>query len=97
MSMKTGGGTQTTTANLPNDWRRQVDDELREALKALDAENTIDRDAGEFTASEAVGVWGVGKSATLRRCNRLVEAGKLTVREVYDPEVKMKVNAYKKV
>ena len=74
-----------------------MDDELRDALRELDAENTIDREDGEFTAGDAVGVWGVGKSATLRRCNKLVDDGKLTVRNVYDPEVKMKVNAYRKV
>jgi len=73
-----------------------MDDELRDALRALDAENTIDRDAGEFTAKDAIGIWGTGKSATLRKCNKLVEDGKLTVRSVYDPEAKMKVNAYKR-
>ena len=90
-----GGGSVSSVADLQSDWRRKVDDELRDALKALD--DTIDRDAGEFTAKDAVGIWGVGRSATLRKCNKLVDDGKLTVRGAYDPEVKMRVNAYKKV
>ena len=95
--MKTGGGSSTSLADLPADWRQQMDDELRNKLKELDAENTIDRDAGEFTASEAVGIWAVSKSGTRKTAARLVKEGKLTVRKAYDPEVKNLVNAYKKV
>jgi len=95
--MKTGGGTQTTTADLPAGWRRQMDDELRETLKELDVENTIDRDAGEFTASEAIGIWATTVSGTRKKLRRLKAAGKVTAREVYDPEVKRKVNAYRRV
>ena len=94
--MKTGGGTHTVTADLPADWRRQMDDELRDKLKELDADNTIDRDAGEFTASEAVGIWAETIGGTRKKLRRLMAAGKVTVREVYDPEVKRKVNAYKR-
>lgn len=95
--MKTGGGTHTVTADLPADWRQQMDDELRDALKELDADNTIDRDAGEFTASEAVGIWAITPSGTRKKLRRLMADGKVTVREVYDPEVKRKVNAYRRV
>ena len=92
-----GGGTTTSIADLPADWRRTMNDELRDALKALDAENTIDRDDGEFTASEAVGIWAKTPSGTRKKLRRLYVAGKVTVREVYDPEVKRMVNAYKMV
>ena len=95
--MNTGGGTQTATADLPADWRRTMDDELRNALKELDAENTIDRAAGEFTASEAVGIWATTVSGTRKKLCRLMADGKVTAREVYDPEVKRKVSAYRRV
>ena len=75
----------------------KMDDELRDALRELDAENTIDRDDGEFTIVDAVGIWAESRSGTQKKANRLVEEGKLTVRRVYDPECKNKVNAYKKV
>ena len=74
-----------------------MDDELRNTLKELDAENTIDRDAGEFTASEAVGIWATTISGTRKKLRRLLADGKVTVREAYDPEVKRKVKAYRKV
>jgi len=95
--MKTGGGTHTVTADLPSDWRRQMDEEMREALKALDAENNIDREAGEFTIADSVGIWAVSASGTQKKVAKLVAAGKLTVRKAYDPEGKKLVNAYKKV
>ena len=91
-----GGGCTTSVAKLATDWRRQMDDELRNALKELDAENTIDRDAGEFTASEAIGIWAETIGGTRKKLRRLMADGKVTVREVYDPEVKRKVNAYKR-
>ena len=93
--MKTGGGTQTVTADLPADWRRQMDDEMRDALKALDADKTIDREGGEFTVKEAIGIWRESLGGTKKYVARLVEAGELSVRYVYDPECKMNVNAYK--
>ena len=91
-----GGGSTTSLADLPADWRQQMDDELREVLKNLDAENTIDRDAGEFTASEAVGIWATTVSGTRKKLRRLMAAGKVTVRKAYDPEVKSLVNAYRR-
>ncbi len=96
-SMKTGGGTQTTTADMPADWRRQVDDELRDALKALDAENNIDRENGEFTAQDAVGIWAESRSGTQKKLVRLLADGKVTVRKAYDPECKSQVSAYRRV
>jgi len=95
--MKTGGGSATSVADLPADWRQQMDDEMREALKALDAENNIDRDAGEFTIKEAIGIWATSRPGTQKKMNRLVAQGKLTKRRAYDPEVKNLVNAYKRV
>ena len=74
-----------------------MDDEMREALRLLDAENNIDREAGEFTISDAVGIWAVSASGTQKKVAKLVAAGKLTVRKAYDPEGKKLVNAYKKV
>ena len=72
-----------------------MDDELRDALKALDAENNIDRDAGEFTCNDAVGIWAESRSGTQKKLQRLLADGKVTVRKVYDSEAKNKVNAYK--
>jgi len=89
-----GGSTATSIADLPADWRQQMDDELREALKALDAENNIDRDAGEFTCRDAVGIWASSRSGTQKKLQRLLADGKVTVRKVYDGEAKNKVNAY---
>ena len=93
--MKTGGGTHTVTADLPSDWRRQMDEEMREALKALDAENNIQDD--EFTNKDAVGIWRDSLSGTKRHLARLVDDGLVTVRTAYDPRVKTKVKVYKKV
>ena len=76
---------------------KEMNEELRNALKELDAENTIDRDAGEFTASEAVGIWAETIGGTRKKLRRLMAAGKVTAREVYDPEVKRKVNAYRRM
>ena len=95
--MKTGGGTQTVTADLPADWRQTMDDELREDLRLLDAENTIDRDDGEFTIADSVGIWAETRSGTQKKLAKLVAAGKLTKRKAYDPESKAKVNAYRRV
>ena len=93
--MKTGGGTHTVTADLPSDWRRQMDDEMREALRALDAENNIQPD--EFTNQDAVGIWRDSLSGTKRYLERLLDDGLVTVRVAYDPRCKVKVKAYKKV
>ncbi len=93
--MKTGGGTQTVTADLPADWRRQMDDEMRDALKELGAENNVQ--AGEFTVKDVIGLWRPSLTGTKQYLARLVEEGSVTVRTAYDPRVKNKVNAYKKV
>ena len=93
--MKTGGGTQTTTADLPSDWRRQMDDELRDALRELDADNNIKPD--EFTAKEAIGIWRPSLSGTKKFLRRLMADGAVTMRKAYDPRSKTNVNAYKKV
>ena len=82
-------------ALLQEAWK-EMNEELRNALKELDAENTIDRDAGEFTASEAVGIWASTPSGTRKKLRRLMAAGKVTVRKAYDPEVKSLVNAYRR-
>ena len=74
-----------------------MDDELRDALKALDAENNIAREDGEFTIADSVGIWADTRSGTQKKLVKLVAAGKLTVRKAYDPEGKSLVNAYKKV
>ena len=95
--MKTGGGTQTATADLPAGWRQTMDDELRAALKELDAENNIDREGGEFTAQDAVGIWAVSRSGTQKKLVRLLADGKVTVRTAYDPECKKQVSAYRRV
>ena len=93
--MKTGGGTQTTIADLPADWRQTMDDELRDALKALDADKNIKAD--EFTAKQAMGIWRPSLSGTKRYIERLVAGGELTVRKAYDPEARVNVNAYRRV
>jgi len=51
-----GGGTISNIADLPSDWRRQVDDELRNALKDLDVVDEVDLDGGEFTANDVIGL-----------------------------------------
>ena len=93
--MKAGGGVQTTTADLPADWRQQMDDEMREALKALDADKNIQPD--EFTAKQAMGIWRPSLSGTKKYIASLVEDGSLTVRKCYDPKAGVNVNAYRKV
>ena len=93
--MKTGGGTHTVTADLPPDWRRQMNDEMRDELKALDAENNIKPD--EFTNKDAVGIWRDSLSGTKRHLARLVADGLVTVRMAYDPRSKVNVKAYRKV
>ena len=90
-----GGGTATSIADLPSDWSRQMDEELRNTLKELDTAYEIDRDAGEFTANDALGIWMPDRQGTVRRLNALVEAGELTMRKAYDPDLKRSVNAYK--
>ena len=92
-----GGGSTRSVADLPSDWRRQMDEEMREALRELDAENNIDREAGEFTIADSVGIWAVSASGTQKKVAKLVAAGKLTVRKAYDPEGKKLVNAYRRV
>ena len=72
-----------------------MDDEMREALKELGAENNIQED--EFTAKDAVGIWRPSYSGTKKHLYRLLNDGSVTVREAYDPSVKRKVRAYKKV
>lgn len=94
--MKTGGGSTTSVADMPADWRCTVDDELRNKLKELDADNNINREDGEFTIKESVGIWAKTASGTQKKLRRLLAAGKVSVREVYDPEVKRRVIAYKK-
>ena len=90
-----GGGCATSVADISSDWRRQMDDELRDALKALDAENNIKAD--EFTNQDAVGIWRDSLSGTKKYLARLVADGSVTVRTAYDPRSKNKVKAYKKV
>ena len=94
--MKTGGGTQTATADMPADWRRQMDDELRNTLKELDAGNNIDREGGEFTNQDAVGIWRPSLSSTKKFIAKLVENEELSMRRAYDPDAKQMVNAYKR-
>ena len=93
--MTTGGGTHTTIADLLSDWRRQVDDELRDALKALDKVTEMDGD--EFTANDAIGLWVPTLQGTTRRLKMLVAEGFVTTRKAYDPRISRQVNAYKKV
>ena len=93
--MKTGGGTHTATADLPADWRRQMDDELRNKLKELDADRSIHQD--EFTSRDVVGLWRESHSGTKKYLYRLLADGLVTVRKAYDPRVKTQVNAYRKV
>jgi len=93
--MKTGGGTQTTTADLPSDWRRTVDDETRDTLMAFSAERNIKDD--EFTTKDAVGIWCDSPRATRDHLDGLVKQGAVTVRKAYNPETKGLVNAYKMV
>ena len=93
--MKTGGGTQTTTADVPSDWRRQANDELRDTLKALDTVDEVKAD--EFTANDAIGLWVPTLQGTTRRLKALVAEGAVTVRKAYDPRIGRQVNAYKMV
>jgi hypothetical protein len=73
----------------------EMDDELRDALKELDADKNIKDD--EFTAKQAMGIWRPSLSGTKRYIARLVDEGALTVRKAYDPEARVNVNAYRKV
>jgi hypothetical protein len=93
--MKTGGGTQTVTADLPADWRQQMDDELREELKGLDSVSEMKPD--EFTARDVVGLWVPTLQGTTRRLKALVEGEELAVRKAYDPRIGKQVNAYRRV
>ena len=93
--MKTGGGTQTTTAAVPSDWRRQMDDELRDTLKELDVVDEVKAD--EFTANDAIGLWVPTLQGTTRRLKALVAEGAVTVRKAYDPRIGRQVNAYRMV
>ena len=95
-SKVSGGGTTTSIAKLPADWRRTMNDEMREALKSLDAGNNIDREGGEFTNKDAVGIWRPSISGTKKFIAKLLENEELTMRRAYDPEAKQMVNAYKK-
>jgi len=72
-----------------------MDEEMRDALRALDAENNIQPD--EFTNQDAVGIWRDSLSGTKKYLARLVDDGLVTVRTAYDPRSKTKVKAYKKV
>jgi len=89
--MKTGGGTQTTTADMPSDWRQQMDDELREAY------NEVDVTSDEFTIADAMDDWAISYGRAARKLAGMVEAGVLATRKAYDPRVQKQVNAYKRV
>jgi len=90
-----GGGSTGSVADLPSDWRRQMDEEMRDALKMLGQENNIQDD--EFTANDAVGIWRPSLGGTKAYLARLVKEGSVTVRKAYNPETKCRTNAYKKV
>ena len=90
-----GGGCTASVADLPADWRRQVDDEMREALKALDADTNIQPD--EFTAKDAVGIWRNSYKGTKTYLLALTKDGSVTMRTAYDPRAQRRVNVYKKV
>ena len=90
-----GGATVSSVADLPSDWRRQMDDEMRDALKALDSVTEIQAD--EFTAGDVIDLWGLNRSGTTRRLMALVKEGSVTVRKAYDPRSGRQANAYKKV
>ncbi len=92
--MLAGGGTHTVTADMPADWRRQMDDELRNALKEL---SVTPMEADEFTARDVIGLWMPSLQATTRRLKALVEGEELTVRKSYDPRIGREVNAYRRV
>ena len=90
-----GGGCTTSVADLPADWRRQMDDELRDALKGLDSVSEMK--PNEFTARDVVGLWLPTLQGTTRRLKALVEDEELTVRKAYDPRIGREVNAFRKV
>ena len=90
-----GGSTVSSIADLPSDWRRQMDEEMRDALKALDAVDELGAD--EFTAKDAIGLWVPTLQGTTRRLKALVAEGAVTTRKAYDPRIGRQVNAYKKV
>ena len=90
-----GGSTTTSIADLPSDWSRQMDDELRNALKDLDVVDEVAAD--EFTANDVIGLWVPTLQGTTRRLKMLVAEGSVTTRKAYDPRISRQVNAYKKV
>ena len=73
----------------------EMNKDLRDSLKAMAAEDTIDREAGEFSNQDAVGIFVSSLSGTKKRLTKLAKEGKLTVRIAYDPKCKNLVNAYK--
>ena len=72
-----------------------MNDELRDALKALDVVDEVKAD--EFTANDAIGLWVPTLQGTTRRLKALVAEGAVTVRKAYDPRIGKQVNAYKMV
>ena len=72
-----------------------MDDELRNALKELDAENSIQAD--EFTARDAIGIWRDSRKGTKTYLRGLIQSGSVTMRIAYDPRAQRNVNVYKKV
>jgi len=90
-----GGGSTTSIADLPADWRQQMDDETR-ALLELD--NTGEMKDDEFTAKDAMEVLKVSSlPAANYRLKKHVKEGAVTVRKAYDPRIGRQVNAYRRV
>ena len=90
-----GGGTAGGVADLPSDWRRQMDEETK-AFLVLD--NTGEMKDDEFTARDAMAAMnGVSLASATRRLKKHVEQGAMTVRKAYDPRIGKQVNAYKMV
>lgn len=75
----------------------EMNQEARDALGKMISEDIIDREGGEFTAKDVIGMWpNVNSiSGTKKRCALLVEQDKLTRRRVFDPSVGQWVRAYK--
>ena len=90
-----GGGCTTSVADLPADWRRQMDDELRNKLKELDADTNMQPD--ELTANDAVGIWRNSYKGKKTYLIKLATEGSVTMRTAYDPRAQLRVNVYKKV
>jgi len=86
-----GGSTTTSIADLPADWRQQMDDELR------DAYNEVDVASDEFTIADAMDDWAISYGRAARKLAGMVEAGVLVTRKAYDPRVKKQVNAYRRL